>query len=138
VFHSTDAGQTWSVAKTPIRNDGATAGIFSLAFAGPHGIAVGGDYAKPSETTATIAHTSDAGKTWIAGTPLNGFRSAIEYLSSRKMWIATGTSGSDVSTDDGKTWKQFDTASYNATSFVSNGSGWAVGPNGAIARFKSE
>ncbi len=45
VFHSKDAGQTWTVAKTPIRNDGASAGIFSLAFSdGKHGIAVGGDY----------------------------------------------------------------------------------------------
>src|SRR5207302_312226 len=132
----TDAGQSWTVGRTPIRNDSASAGIFSLAFTGFHGIAVGGDYSKPAEAIATIAYTFD-GKTWTAGSPLHGFRSAIEYLPASKMWIATGTSGSDVSTDDGKTWKQFDTAAYNATSFTAGGEGWAVGPNGAVGRFKA-
>ncbi len=54
------------------------------------------------------------------------------------MWIATGISGSDVSYDDGKTWMQFDSGNYNAISFVSSSAGWAVGPKGAVARFKPE
>lgn len=32
VFHSTDGGETWSVAKTPMRNGGLSAGIFSWPF----------------------------------------------------------------------------------------------------------
>jgi len=139
VFHSTDGGQTWTVAKTPIRSDGASAGNFSLAFSdGRHGVAVGGDYNKTTEISGNVAVTSDGGKTWTApaGPPPSGFRSAVEYIADRKMWIATGTSGSDVSYDDGKTWKQFDTGNYNAISFVSSQAGWAVGPKGAIARFK--
>ena len=65
VFHSEDSGQTWSVAKTPIRHDSASAGIFSLAFSDAlHGIAVGGDYMKPDESAGTIAITVDGGKTW--------------------------------------------------------------------------
>ena len=51
------------------------------------------------------------------------------------MFIVTGTSGSDFSVDGGKSWKQFDSASYNAMSFVAD-AGWAVGPNGAIAKFQ--
>ena len=54
------------------------------------------------------------------------------------MWLATGTSGSDASTDKGKTWKQFDKANYNAMSFILSYAGWAVGPKGAIARFAIE
>ena len=138
VFHSTDGGETWTVSKTPIRNDGAAAGIFSLAFSdGRLGIAVGGDYNKPAEAIGNIAATADGGKTWAipSGEPPSGFRSAVAYLADRKMWIATGTSGSDVSLDDGKTWKQFDTGNYNAISFVGQ-AGWAVGPKGAVARFK--
>jgi photosystem II stability/assembly factor-like uncharacterized protein len=141
VFHSTDAGQTWSVAKTPVRNDGTSAGIFSLAFMdGMHGVAVGGDYDKTSEITGTFALTADGGKTWTgvgSGIPPSGFRSAVAFLSDRKMWIASGTSGSDFSVD-GKMWKQFDTGNYNAVSFVTSAAGWAVGPKGAIARFKIE
>ncbi len=59
VFHSTDRGRTWTVATTSVRNDGAAAGIFSLAFADArHGIAVGGDYSKDKEDRQNIALTS--------------------------------------------------------------------------------
>jgi photosystem II stability/assembly factor-like uncharacterized protein len=139
VFHSTDAGQTWSVAKTPVRNDGSSAGIFSLAFMdGGHGVAVGGDYDKATEITGTFATTADGGKTWSgvgSGIPPSGFRSAVAYLVDRRMWIAAGTSGSDFSAD-GRMWKQFDTGNYNAVSFITSEAGWAVGPKGAVARFK--
>ncbi len=139
VFHSTDGGETWSVAKTPVGHDAASAGIFSLAFSGGrHGVAVGGDYKLTTATAGNVAVTSDGGKTWSKpeGTPPNGFRSDVECLTDRKMFIATGTSGSDVSFDDGKTWKQFDSGDFNALSFVSSEVGWAVGPKGAVARFK--
>jgi photosystem II stability/assembly factor-like uncharacterized protein len=144
VFHSKDAGQTWTVAKTPIRNDGASAGIFSLAFSDTkHGIAVGGDYKQPTERTGTIAETSDGGKTWTApaGSP-GGFRSAVAWVESdqwihaRKVWIATGTSGSDISSN-GKSWKAFDSGNYNAIG-LAGPFGWAVGPKGAIAGLNIE
>jgi photosystem II stability/assembly factor-like uncharacterized protein len=140
VFHSSDGGKKWSVSTTPIRNDSASAGIFSLVFLNPlYGIAVGGDYSKPEDAAHTIAITEDGGKKWAApeGSP-SGFRSAITYLADLKMWIATGTSGSDVSTDKGKTWKQFDKGNYNAMSFLLSYAGWAVGPKGAVARFGVE
>jgi len=134
VFHSTDGGETWSVSKTPVRNDSAAAGIFALAFSDTrHGIAVGGDYNKPAETMGNIAITSDGGKTWSGAAPPNGFRSDVKYLAVPKIWIVTGTSGSDISADDGKSWKQFDSGNYNAMSFA-GAAGWAVGPKGAVAR----
>jgi photosystem II stability/assembly factor-like uncharacterized protein len=140
VFHSSDGGKKWSVAKTPIRHDSPNAGIFSLAFLNPlFGIAVGGDYSKPDDAAHNIAITTDGGKKWSAPeTGPNGFRSAIAYLPDRKMWIATGTSGSDVSVDKGKTWKSFDKGNYNALGFILSYAGWAVGPKGAIARFSVE
>jgi photosystem II stability/assembly factor-like uncharacterized protein len=110
-------------------------GIFSLAFTeGRRGMAVGGDYSKPAEATGNIAVTNDGGRTWTASAAgPSGYRSAIAYV--ERMWIAVGTSGSDISTDDGASWKQFDSGNYNAVSFA-GGSGWAVGPKGAIAKFK--
>ncbi len=138
VFHSEDGGVTWTVAKTPIRNDGASAGTFSLAFSDTrHGIAVGGDYNKPTETMGNIAVTSEGGKTWTAPNAApSGFRSDVKYLVERKMWIATGTSGSDYSLDNGNSWKPFDGGNYNAIGFAPGGAAWAVGPKGAIAKFK--
>ena len=125
VFHSEDGGQTWSMAKTPIRHDSANAGIFSLSFSdSSHGIAVGGDFMKPEESAGNIAITADGGKTWIAppGPPPAGYRSAVQD------GIATGTSGTDTSTDGGKTWTKSSAVGYNAISGK-----WMVGPNGRIA-----
>jgi photosystem II stability/assembly factor-like uncharacterized protein len=140
VYHSADAGRTWTVGPTPIRADSSNAGIFSLAFSdAQHGIAVGGDYRKINETTGNIALTVDGCKTWLAAsTPPKGFRSAVAYVADRKIWIAVGTSGADISTDDGKNWRLFDSGNYNAVSFASGQAGWAVGPDGRIAKFAME
>ena len=64
-----------------------------------------------------------------------GFRSAVAWLPEDKLWIVTGTSGSDVSSDGGATWKMFDDGSYNAMSFAGR-AGWAVGGQGRIAAFQ--
>jgi photosystem II stability/assembly factor-like uncharacterized protein len=128
VFHSEDGGQTWSIAKTPIRHDSASAGIFSLAFSdAQHGIAVGGDYMKPAESSGTIAITNDGGKTWNPGT-LPGYRSSVTYIASADIWFATGTGGTDYSVDGGSTWRPWAAGDFNAFS-----NGWAVGSQGKIA-----
>jgi len=135
VFHSRDRGKTWTVAATGIRNDSASSGIFSLAFSDSrHGMAVGGDYAKFNEDSKNIAVTSDGGLTWSepASRP-HGFRSAIIWLKARKAWLVTGTSGSDISTDGGNTWKNFDTGSFNALAAADGTIAWAVGPRGRVA-----
>ena len=127
VFHSQDGGQTWSIAKTPIRHDSEGAGIFSLAFTDAlHGVAVGGDYMKPAESAGNLAITSDGGKTWMApaGPAPGGYRSAVTCGS---VCVATGASGSDLSTDGGERWRSFD-GGFNA---INNG--FAVGANGRIA-----
>src|SRR4051812_24146477 len=65
VFHSQDAGGTWSVAETPIVHGEASAGIFSVAFRDrSHGVIAGGDYKQPTKETASLAFTEDGGKTW--------------------------------------------------------------------------
>ena len=137
IFHTTDGGETWSVAKTPILTGSASAGVFSIAFANKlRGVAVGGDYSKPAEAGSIVAITDDGGKTWTApSSGPSGYRSAVAYLPDMKAWVATGTSGSDISLDNGETWKSFDTGNYNAMSFAA-GAGWAVGPKGAIAKWK--
>jgi photosystem II stability/assembly factor-like uncharacterized protein len=138
VFHSRNRGRTWAVATTSVRNDAASAGIFSIAFADARrGIAVGGDYAKDKEDRQNVAITANSGSLWAApDTRPSGFRSAVAYVADRQMWIATGTSGSDASMDGGRRWRQFDTGSYNALSFISSRAGWAVGARGRVARFQ--
>jgi photosystem II stability/assembly factor-like uncharacterized protein len=141
VLHSRDGGRHWTAAPTPVRSDGASSGIFSLAFSDArHGIAVGGDYNKDTEMLGNIAVTSDGGLIWKTapeGAGPKGFRSAVAWVPDRKIWLATGTSGSDISTDGGKTWTQFDSGSYNALG-VSGKATWAVGPKGRIAALHLE
>jgi photosystem II stability/assembly factor-like uncharacterized protein len=138
ILHSSDRGRTWTAVETPVRHDGPGAGIFSLAFSDAlHGVAVGGDYTKPDSAERNIAVTSDGGRTWTepAGQHPAGYRSAVAYDAARKAWIAVGTSGSDISHDNGQSWVRFDTAAYNAAAFAPDGSGWAVGPKGAVSSF---
>ena len=134
VFHSRNRGQSWSVSDTPILAGTDSAGIFSIAFRdGSHGIIVGGNYRKPTETAVTVAITTDGGKTWSAGDKPLPFSSGVAWANDR--WIAVGTSGSNVSLDDGASWKFLDRENYNAVRFTSTGAGWAVGPKGRIAKF---
>jgi photosystem II stability/assembly factor-like uncharacterized protein len=134
VFHSTDRGQTWTVTETPLLAGIESAGIFSIAFRDQkHGVIVGGDYRKPDDTKATVAITSDGGKTWTLSEKSLPFRSGVAWAKDR--WVAVGTSGSDFSLDDGATWKSLDQEKYNSVGFTPTGEGWAVGPKGRIARF---
>jgi photosystem II stability/assembly factor-like uncharacterized protein len=128
VFHSEDSGKSWSVAKTPMRHDSASAGIFSVAFSDPlRGVVVGGDYMKPDEGTGNVAITQDGGKTWTAptGAAPAGYRSAV--LADGKTLRTTGPSGTDESADHGQTWTKAAMEGYNAITW-----GWAVGSNGRI------
>ncbi|MEW6125808.1 MAG: glycosyl hydrolase [Acidobacteriota bacterium] len=140
VHRSTDRGRTWSVATTPIIT-GEAAGIFSIAFRNDNeGIIVGGDYKKPNEAKNNVAVTKDGGKTWtlVEAKGLGGYRSAVTYAATGKVlsMVAAGTSGSDISISGGNEWMSLDKANYNSVVFTNQADvGWAVGPNGRVAKF---
>ena len=136
VLRSRDGGATWTVAATPL-GAGPSAGIFSLAFRNAsHGIVVGGDYKKEGEAVDNAAITRDGGTTWTLVKGLGGYRSAVAYLPGSSTVVAVGPSGSDYSTDDGRTWAPLGGPSgLHAVSVARTGrTGWAVGENGRIAR----
>ncbi len=140
VFRSTDGGDSWKVATTPITAGNASSGIFSIAIKdSKHGVIVGGDYRKEAEGGNNVAITSDGGATWTLakGPRPSGFRSAVSYVpgSSGSTLVAVGPSGSDYSTDGGASWSSIASPGYHALSFArASGEGWAVGENGRIAR----
>src|SRR5262245_1803420 len=121
VLRSADRGQSWQIADTPLQS-GASAGIYSVAFRDAlHGVIVGGDYAKESEAVDNVAVTSDGGKTWtlIREKPLHGFRSVVRFLpGSRASLVAIGPLGTDLSTDDGRTWSAIDGPGFDTFSFA--------------------
>jgi photosystem II stability/assembly factor-like uncharacterized protein len=64
---------------------------------------------------------------------LNGYRSGVTFVD-QKTLLAVGSSGSDVSTDGGKTWKNLDQENYNAVQAKGKNSVWAVGAKGLVAK----
>ncbi|GAA0729566.1 WD40/YVTN/BNR-like repeat-containing protein [Dactylosporangium roseum] len=137
VFHSDDFGRHWSASATPIPS-GATAGIYSLAFQNRrHGIAVGGDFTAPTSAPDAAATSRDGGRAWTVAKAAPGeFRSGAAWRSSRgDIAYAVGPTGSDVSYDGGRTWKRFDTGSFDAVA-CADGACWASGEAGRIARLR--
>jgi photosystem II stability/assembly factor-like uncharacterized protein len=125
---------TWQSAQTPLASGNDSSGVFSLAFRDQkHGIAVGGDYRKPDESTGTAAYTSDGGEHWsVPSKPPHGYRSAVAWDASDQAWITVGSNGSDISYDDGVTWQWLDSGNWNALSLP-----WVVGPNGQIGKLEA-
>jgi photosystem II stability/assembly factor-like uncharacterized protein len=131
VFRSSDGGTSWSSADAPVTSGLASAGVFAIAFRDTqHGYVVGGDYAAPT-SPGSFARTSEGGATWEAGGPLRGFRSSI--ATADDMLIAVGTSGSELSRDDGERWERIDDVPLNAVA-VAERTAFAVGPAGTLAR----
>ena len=136
VFKSEDKGKTWSVVETVMKRPKPTGGIFSLAFTtNQYGIAVGGDYENDKDNSLNAAITTDGGTTWnvLTENQPRGYRSVIANIPSTKWWIAAGTSGVDISKDNGKTWEAVSDNGYHAASFGSGKVGWLSG-GGKIAK----
>jgi len=93
---------------------GEGAGPFSVHFInGKQGIIVGGNYAKPNDTTGTAVFTSNGGATWQkAQIAPGGYRSCV--TGNKKVQFACGSNGIDFSTDGGKTWHFFDKGNFCA------------------------
>ncbi len=135
VFRSENRGLTWFVADSPITKGTAGSGIFSIAmYDAKRGVIVGGNYEKPDDITNNLAFTTDGGKTWNLSKGLNGYRSGVAYID-KKTIIAVGSSGSDLSNDSGKTWKNLDKENYNAVASKGKKAVWAVGANGLVSKF---
>lgn len=123
---------------------GKTAGGFSLGAhwdraAGPVIVAVGGDFNRPDATEGTastcVLSTDTKGGEFrcrASSVPPHGYRSSVEWSEALDAWIAVGTNGSDVSRDEGKTWKRLDDGNWNAVSLP-----FVVGPKGRIAKMNA-
>ncbi len=135
IFRSENRGLNWTISNTPIVKGTSGSGIFSIAmFDAKRGVIVGGNYEKPDEINNNLAFTNDGGKSWKLGKGLNGYRSGVDFID-KKTIIAVGSSGSDISFDSGKTWKNLDKENYNAVRAKGKNAVWAVGAKGLVARY---
>ena len=139
VLRSSDGGETWAVAPTPLRQGEPSAGIFSIVFRDPkHGLVVGGDYRDPENPEGNIARSDDGGQTWqtIPGPPPRGHRAAVGWWPQASAWLAIGRAGTDFSEDDGRSWKPLSDVGFYTLSIAEDGTVWVAGSEGRAARLK--
>ncbi|QNS03136.1 WD40/YVTN/BNR-like repeat-containing protein [Streptomyces xanthii] len=137
VLHSGDRGLTWTAHETPVPAGDPARGVFGLAFRDrAHGIAVGGDYRADQASPRAAAVTGDAGRTWNpSDRPPPAYRSGVAWLPhSRAAALAVGPTGTDLTTDGGRTWRTVDTGSYDTVDCTRDGACWASGEKGRVAR----
>lgn len=122
IYFSPDYGESWQVFKCPILQGENSTGPFSIDFLNDKiGVAVGGNYLKDKENANNVLLTSDGGKTWQKPvSPVLGYRSGVTYINSKTL-IATGTSGTDISTDGGSNWKHISDKSFNSVQKAKKG-----------------
>jgi len=111
----------WSVYPLPLIQGKSSTGAFSVAFRDAlHGIIVGGDYMNDHLSDKNCLLTNDGGNTWtIPATPPAGYKSAVTWIDNRTL-LCTGTSGTDISTNNGQSWTQISTG-YHTTSKARKG-----------------
>ena len=145
MYQTHDGGKSWEVHAVPPMVRTESSGIFSVAFQDAiHGIAVGGNYRLDSDASSNIAMTHDGGLSWVypSTSRPRGFRSSIVFAKApdgfswwghQSIWITCGPSGCDWS-PDGKTWNELSDTGFHALALSSQGSVWASGSQGRIAR----
>jgi len=132
VLSTSDGGRHWKASDTPLLSS-QSAGVFAVAFRTPwQGIAVGGDYARPTEPVVGVALTSNRGTTWkVPPQAPGGYRSGVAWRGGSA--IAVGPTGSDVSVDGGRHWRSFDTGSFDTVDCTWMRVCWASGAQGRVA-----
>ncbi len=113
MFRNTDEGK-WNYENLPIQHGKASQGAFSMVCGDKSIVAVGGDYSKNklNDSTACFFKLDNNPEFTLTTGSATGFQSCIEYISDNT-FLSTGTPGSNITTDGGKTWTKIDVISYN-------------------------
>jgi len=91
-----------------------------------------------------MALTTDGGKTWkrTTGKPTTGYRSGVAFGKNslgKRVVVAVGPTGTDISIDDGKTFANISKEGFHAVQFTPSGKhGWASGADGRIAKWRGD
>lgn len=122
IYYSGDYGRSWKKFANPIIQGLNSTGAFSMDFYDKkHGVVVGGDYLKDQESTNNALYTKDGGKSWIKPEhSVSGYRSGVAYIN-KSICVAAGSSGVDISTNGGKTWKNISNLNINAVQKAKSG-----------------
>ncbi len=140
VFRSEDFGASWTSHRTPMIAGESSTGIFSIAFRGQHGVAVGGDYEKEAEGRDNAMCSRDGGASWQLITQAGGdapfdFRSCVGFVSASVL-VSVVPSGTDLSRDGGASWQTLAGEPGFHTLSIAGRTVWAAGSDGRVAYLK--
>ena len=102
----------WKIVKLPLLHGKDSQGAFSSAKNKKQQLVVGGDYQDKQRTDSVECIVSGSSVAGVPARPPAGYQSCVAFING-STYISTGTSGSNITTDGGKNWKQIDTTSYN-------------------------
>lgn len=125
---------SWESTEVDIIQGQPSQGVFSIDFFhDKFGMAVGGDYTKEEEGKDNILITVDGGESWHLLRNGLDFRSCVVFV--EKTAIVTGPSGSEHSSDMGKTWTKIGGRGFHSLA-VAKGfkTVWASGSDGRVGR----
>ncbi len=127
-----------SFVELPFEKGKTTAGANSVSsIQNRYVVVVGGDFARPNDTTKTCFLSEDGGRSWRpASKAPSGYRSCVTHLTKEHL-VATGINGVDVSEDGGDTWQRISTDGFHVVQQSANGKNiYLAGARGKIARLK--
>ena len=121
----------------PISKGKPSKGAFSVAINDNHLVVVGGDYQHDTNSDSTACYSDNGGDTWhLAKIPPAGYQSCVEFIGA-DTFLSTGTSGSNITTDNGQTWRKINNISFNVcNSSIHKKLILLAGNNGKIAIYK--
>lgn len=129
----------WNYSPLPVLSGKPSQGAFSFASSsnGSTKIFVGGDYADDKKADSVAAYLGNhTNLIKVATLGPAGFQSCVEYISG-ETFLSTGTSGSNLTPDGGKTWEKIDDNSYNVCKKARHGKLVLLAGNGGrIGIFK--
>jgi hypothetical protein len=133
VFHSNDAGLTWSVSPTMTSSIGAALGVNDIAFTDANNGLAAVYFGPTGAGTLTLWNTTNGGATWsmIPSIDPNFGRNDMCAIPGSGFFASAGAgTGNQVisySTDNGNTWNSWGGSNiqYLAIDFVNNSTGWA-------------
>lgn len=100
----------WAYYDLPITHGKASNGAFSVSTGGL--VVVGGNYSNDKYADSVSSYFSGHPTYTKSRQPPNGYQSCIELIAPQ-IYLSTGTPGSNISSDHGVIWHQFDTTSFN-------------------------
>ena len=129
----------WVDQTLPLTNGAPSRGAFSVAYGKHETVIVGGNYAKDKRTDSVvyvISNIKTKPQRYMPQAGPQGYQSGVEYLGG-DTYLATGTPGSNLTTDGGRTWRQVDTTSFNVCRKAKRGN-WILlaGEGGKVAVYK--